>query len=290
MFNLNMTASVGLKSANKSADVQLIRSLLNAYARKTGLSLIVNSKVDHHFIDLIKHFQKKVIKMGNPDGIVSANRGTFRKLVEFLFSTYTTVSITKPTYGILTWDAEGTEGGIYHSRCFHVPSNRSGLTIGRGYDMRDKTSSKVSGHLIQSGIDNKVANVIALAAGKMGNVAKQFVIEKDLLDFEVLAQVQLKLFEIVYKEMEADVKRICNKTITSQTYGKTDWLNLDPKIRNVLIDLRFRGDYHPASRKILQKHVANNDLISFKAEINKSANWSGVPLSRQQARIKYINS
>ena len=90
--------------------------------------------------------------------------------------------------------------------------------------MRDKTFSKVSGHLIQSGIDNKVANVIALAAGKTGNAAKQFVIEKDLLDFEVSAQVQLKLFEIVYKEMEADVKRIRNKTITSQTYGKTDWL------------------------------------------------------------------
>lgn len=290
MFNLNMTASVGVNSANKLADVQLIRSLLNAYARKAGLPPIANSKVDNNFIDLIQHFQKRIIKMGNPDGIVSANRGTFRKLVEFLFSTYTTVSITKPTYGILTWDAEGTEGGLYHSRCFHVPSNRSGLTIGRGYDMRDKTFSKVSGHLIQSGIDNKVANVIALAAGKMGNAAKQFVIEKDLLDFEVAPQVQLKLFEIVYKEMEADVKRICNKTITSQTYGKTDWLNLNSKIRNVLIDLRFRGDYHPASRKILQKHVANNDLISFKTEINKSANWSGVPLTRQQARTKYINS
>lgn len=290
MFNLNMTASVGLKSANKLADVQLIRSLLNAYARKMGLSPITNNKVDHHYIDLIEHFQKKVIKMGKPDGIVSANRGTFRKLVEFLYSTYTKVSITNPNFGILTWEAEGSEGGVYHSRCFHVPSNRAGLTIGRGYDMRDKTSSKVSGHLIQSGVDNKVANIIALAAGKMGNAAQQFVIEKDLLDFEVSAQVQLKLFEIVYKEMEVDIQRICNKTITRQTYGKTDWLNLNPKIKNVLIDLRFRGDYHPASRKVLQKHVANNDLTSFKAEINKSANWSGVPLARQQARIKYINS
>lgn len=290
MFNLNMTASVGLKSANKSADVQLIRSLLNAYARKTGLSPITNNKVDHHFITLIEHFQKKVIKMGSPDGIVSANRGTFRKLVEFLSGTYTKVSITNPNFGILTWSAEGTEGGLYHSRCFHVPSSRSGLTIGRGYDMREKTSSKISAHLIQSGVDNKIANIIALAAGKIGNAAQQFVIEKDLLDFEVSAQVQLKLFEIVYKEMEADVKRICNKKITRNTYGITDWLNLNPKIKSVLIDLRFRGDYHPTSRKVLQKHVANNDLTSFKAEINKSVNWSNVPLARQQARIKYINS
>ena len=68
MFNLNMTASVGLKSANKLADVQLIRSLLNAYARKMGLSPITNNKVDHRYIDLIEHFQKKVIKMGKPDG------------------------------------------------------------------------------------------------------------------------------------------------------------------------------------------------------------------------------
>ena len=290
MFTLQMNANVGLKSANKSADVQLITALLNTYARDMCPLSIITHKVDMSYIEMIKDFQRNVVKMGIPDGVVTANGGTFKKLVEFLKSSYTTVSITKPSYGVLTWEVEGTEGGRYHSRCFHVPSERSGLTIGRGYDMREKTASKISGHLVQAGISCEVANVISLAAGKMGRAAKLFIIENDLLDYEISAKAQLKLFEIIYKEMEADVKKICNKTITTTTYGKTDWATLNTKIKTVLIDLRFRGDYHPKSRKFLQKHVANNDLALFKKEMNKDANWTNVPPARTKARIKYLNS
>jgi len=290
MFTLQMNANVGLNSANKSADVKLITALLNTYARNVCPLSTLSNKVDDDYIGMINDFQKNVLKMAKPDGVVTANGGTFRKLVDFLKSSYTKASITKPSYGVLTWDAEGTEGGRFHSRSFHVPSERSGLTIGRGYDMREKTASQISGHLIQAGISCEVAHVISLAAGKMGKDAKLFIIENDLLDYEISAKAQLKLFEIVYKEMEADVKKICNKSITTKTYGKTDWSTLNVKIKNVLIDLRFRGDYHPASRKFLQKHVANNDLALFKDEIKKDANWTNVPAARKQARTKYLNS
>ncbi|WP_077342367.1 hypothetical protein [Pseudocolwellia agarivorans] len=290
MLTLQMGANVGLNSANKSADVKLITALLNTYARNVYPLSTLSHKVDDDYIGMINDFQKNVLKMAKPDGVVTANGGTFRKLVDFLKNSYTTVSITQPSYGVLTWDAEGTEGGRYHSRCFHVPSERSGLTIGRGYDMREKTASKISTHLIQAGISCEVANVILLAAGKIGKDAELFIIENDLLDYEISAKAQLKLFEIIYKEMEADVKKICNKSITTKTYGKTDWATLHVKIKNVLIDLRFRGDYHPTSRKFLQKHVADNDLALFKDEIKKEKNWANVPAARRQARTKYINS
>lgn len=49
----------------------------------------------------------------------------------------------KPKEGTITFDSEGTEGGLFHSRKLHVPTFSSGLTIGRGYDMRFKTAMKI---------------------------------------------------------------------------------------------------------------------------------------------------
>ncbi|MDP2573654.1 hypothetical protein Q8W40_15780 [Vibrio penaeicida] len=292
MFSLSMNSDVGLRSTNKVVDVKLIKALLNAYARKNSLKPLTleNNKVDESFIALIKVFQKKVVKMGTPDGVVSANRGTFKKLSSYLKSCYTIKSITTPKNGILTWNEEGREGGLYHSRCFHVPSSNSGLTIGRGYDMKEKTSTQIKNHLALAQIEAKKAGAISLAAGKKGNAAKQFVIENDLLDFEITATAQLKLFDIIYKELEADVKRICQKKAVVTTYGKTNWQKLNSKIKDVLIDLRFRGDYHGSSRKIIQEHVAKNDLESFKTEIKKQENWTNVPEKRRKARISYLNS
>jgi hypothetical protein len=49
----------------------------------------------------------------------------------------------KPTRGLITFEAEGVENqsSPYHSRYFHVPTPSSGLTIGRGYDMKERTKS-----------------------------------------------------------------------------------------------------------------------------------------------------
>jgi hypothetical protein len=50
--------------------------------------------------------------------------------------------IPVPARGRLTFDAEGQEGGPWHSRHFHVPDATSGLIIGRGYDSRIATTIK----------------------------------------------------------------------------------------------------------------------------------------------------
>ena len=52
-------------------------------------------------------------------------------------------SLVQPNRGRLTFDAEGQEGGPFHSRHLHVPSSASGLTIGRGYDMKRRSKSDV---------------------------------------------------------------------------------------------------------------------------------------------------
>jgi hypothetical protein len=47
-----------------------------------------------------------------------------------------------PSTGLLTWGAEGTEGGRFHSRVLQFPPGASGLTLGRGYDMKEPASTK----------------------------------------------------------------------------------------------------------------------------------------------------
>ena len=65
----------------------------------------------------------------------------------------------KVARGQLTFDAEGNEGGKYHSRKPHVPSNNSGLTIGRGYDMKVRKVEQIAKDLMASGMDQAAAEL-----------------------------------------------------------------------------------------------------------------------------------
>ncbi|MCO8123294.1 pesticin C-terminus-like muramidase [Stieleria sp. TO1_6] len=190
--------------------------------------------------------------------------------------------------GQLTFDAEGQEGGPYHSRTPHVPSNSSGLTIGRGYDMKERSESGIKADLTAAGLAEANVNAYAKAAGLSGEKAKDFIkANKDDL-VEITAEQQKSLFEITYKQIEKDVKRICSKADVVKAYGATDWAKLDSKIRDVLVDLRFRGDYTPKSRKLIQKPIAGNDLDAFKSALTNQANWPSVPEDRFNRRKLFL--
>lgn len=196
--------------------------------------------------------------------------------------------IPKPDVGRLTFDAEGQEGGIYHSRRLHVPSAASGLTIGRGYDMKHRTKTEIRDDLIDAGVASADAALISQAATLTGDTAEEFIAENDLEAFEISPDAQLQLFEVVYEELAADARRLATKADVTQVYGATDWPALDPTIKDTLIDLRFRGDYTPTSRRFLQVHVANNDLPNFAAEIGERENWPNVPADRYNRRRAFV--
>lgn len=114
----------------------------------------------------------------------------------------------QPIQGLLTFDAEGHEGGRFHSRILHVPSPMSGITIGRGYDCRFKPPGKVETDLIFAGVDKANAKRIAKGAGLAGDAAKRFIEINQLDQFELTHQQQLKLFERVYREELLETKRV----------------------------------------------------------------------------------
>lgn len=80
--------------------------------------------------------------------------------------------------GKLIYDAEGnnTPGSIYYSRVIHWPGTRfSGVTLGRGYDMGDRTESSILQDMLTAGIEVDTARKISLARSYKGSAAGYFV-------------------------------------------------------------------------------------------------------------------
>lgn len=192
-----------------------------------------------------------------------------------------------PARGRLTFDAEGHEGGQYHSRKLHVPSDSSGLTIGRGYDMGSRSASSIRDDFIAAGLEPDDADLISKAAGLKGQLARTFIAENNLSGFEISKEVQLGLFEVEYERQEKEARRLATKADVTEKYGETDWDGLDPAIKDILVDLKFRGDYTPACRQFLQEHVVSNDLAAVAKALADRNRWPGVPSDRFERRRDY---
>lgn len=188
--------------------------------------------------------------------------------------------------GQLTFDAEGMEQGKYHSRTPHVPTDSSGLTIGRGYDLKEKTEKLIVSDLIFSGLDSSEAKKYAKGVGLVGDAARKFIKNNKLV--EITPKQQKKLFQLIYTRLEQDVVRICNKFKVIKDYGKVDWGNLCPAIKDIVIDLRFRGDYNPGSRRFIQKSIVDNNLNFFTRLLSEHRYWKTVPKARFLCRVKYL--
>ena len=239
---------------------------------------------------LFLRLQTVDIKLSRPDGRVDPGGRSFKFLINTLGQSYTTKSINPPSYGVVTWQSEGAEGGPYHRRKLHVPSSASGLTIGRGYDLKQKPPATINSNLTLSHVSVGIATVLSKASKLHGDSAKKFIIENDLLDFEVSTETQLALFKLSYEAETSEVKRICGKKGTVEGYGAVDWENLDLNIKDVVIDLKFRGDYTPLSRKLIQKHISNNDLKAVSEVMINKSNWPSVPVDRFNRRKKFLEN
>ena len=193
-----------------------------------------------------------------------------------------------PTVGLVTWDAEGTEGGKFHSRTLSVPSDSSGLTIGRGYDMKERTAVAIAADLTAAGVAAADAAKISKAAGLSGTAARKFISDQQLGAFEISKTAQVALFMTTYTALKNDVARICAKPDVVASFGTCDLAKTDPAIVDILVDLRFRGDYNGTSRALLQKAAAKNDLAGFAAAVQKAANWPNVPLDRFKRRSAFL--
>lgn len=156
-MKLQISGSVDRGGENHASDVKLVKALLNVHRRQRALpALAVDPAPGSGLETAIARFQND---QGAPvaSGLVGISSQTWAWLKDTLANSRTSVAIIPPTKGLLTWEAEGREGGRYHSRILHVPSASSGLTVGRGYDLRERSRAEVTQHLTASGVDAGMA-------------------------------------------------------------------------------------------------------------------------------------
>ena len=187
--------------------------------------------------------------------------------------------------GQLTFDVEGNEGGRWHSRTPHVPSESSGLTIGRGYDMKHRSRERIIRQMTDAGISKKTAELYAGGAGLSGTKAREYMQSAKLP--EITPAQQKALFAITYAEIENSTRRICESAEVVKKYGAVDWDKLDPVVRDLVVDLRYRGDYTAKTRECIQPHVVKNDLKALATVLSDREKWAGVPENRFTRRADY---
>ncbi|QWT41095.1 pesticin C-terminus-like muramidase [Dickeya dadantii] len=149
--------------------------------------------------------------------------------------------------GKVTYDAEGSEErGQYFSRQIHYPESndpsvaaKTGVTIGRGYDMGERTQAQVYNDLIAAGIPTSRASRISAAAGKKGINAKRFVNSNQDIG-EITTEQQINLFNNIYPAYESRAQ-LRYKEKTKGMSNVTKWEDLNPAIRDILVDIVYQG-------------------------------------------------
>ena len=111
---------------------------------------------------------------------------------------------------------------------------------------------------------------------------------------EISRRQQYDLFNVAYTYLEEDVKRICQKNATIRAYHSDPstspeqaWNDIPAKIKEILVDLRYRGDYTPSVRQFIQTPAFNGDIAEFGRLLSDRSVWPNVPPDRFNRRIAY---
>ena len=97
---------------------------------------------------------------------------------------------------------------------------------------------------------------------------------------------QKRLFQITYRQEAKEAKRLVNK------YYKIKWGPLRKKIKDVLVDLKYRGDFRPTrsteTMKKLKAAVKRNSLRDLQKLMGDEDLWPNVPYDRFKRRRDYL--
>ncbi|VVO36423.1 hypothetical protein PS691_05357 [Pseudomonas fluorescens] len=167
--------------------------------------------------------------------------------------------------GKITFDAEGNDnpGSMHYSRVIHWPGNDlSGVTLGRGYDMGNRTQNEVYAHMTRAGIDDKKAREISLARGLKGVAARDFVTNSKISIGEITKDQQISIFNIIYPDYIERAISNYNKWTLSEI-DRVEWVNLDPVIQEVLVDFVYQGFTLGANPMKAGMRNSRAELISY---------------------------
>ncbi|WP_313518798.1 hypothetical protein [Pseudomonas sp.] len=196
----------------------------------------------------------------------------------------------KVPQGQLTFDAEGNDitNSVYFSRVAHWPQSSSGLTIGRGYDLGQRPHPETD--LTEAGVTEPLFSWLIGAKGLKGQSAKMYLDRAcdEIKKTQITRKQQYRLFMPVYEFMKNEVIRISNSPVNIESYGPIAWNEIHRKIQDIAVDLIYRGDYTPDTRKTIQQCIIDNDLPALRIIMAEHSHWLSVPSDRFNRRANYL--
>lgn len=189
--------------------------------------------------------------------------------------------------GQITYDAEGNDDSHSHyfSRVIHWPGNaESGVTIGRGYDLGNRSEEEIVNYLCESGVPSEQAEKIAKGAGKKGQDAKKFV-ENNKDDIkEITLDNQINLFNLIYP-MYVE-RTVSNYNHYTSVYpDKVEWDSLDKTVKEILVDFVYQGFTRGPKPMVAGMKNNKKELIEY---IKNSPTMMGYEEGRH--RINYLEN
>lgn len=186
--------------------------------------------------------------------------------------------------GQITFDSEGQDAADsrYFSRMIHWPGGSSGVTLGRGYDMKDRTEASVNADLVACGLSETRAAAFAKGASLSGTEARDFVTKNRTTLGEITLAQQRALFLLAYAA-KADYAEGFYGRVTKDISGAPAWSDLHPAIRDVAVDFAYQG-----TSKAEFRAIAENDIDSLIRFIEGSDKLMTYEPNRQ--RITYLQT
>lgn len=169
-----------------------------------------------------------------------------------------------PDYCELTFRTEG--GHLPDVLRPHWPGGVSGVTIGPGYDLGHRSAAEVRADLKVAGVPEASINTLAGGAGKTGASARDWVNTTGKTVPKLTTDQSMAIFTYVYPIYVGYTKGII------KTWGG-NWDAYPQKMKEVLVDLRFRGDLANRHKAHLLPSIKAADYNAFRAAIYDHKYW-----------------
>lgn len=177
-----------------------------------------------------------------------------------------------PNYCQLTFETEG--GKLKAVLRPHCPGSSSGVTIGPGYDMKEREAADVEADLKTAGVPDDVAKKLSGGVKKSGDTAKTWI--KDNYpgsDAVITVAASENLFLHVYPTYAELVRKKVSEL------WEAPWDALPLKMKEILVDLSFRGDISrfkegtTKHEKLVKPPVVANDYAAFRTLMQDYEYW-----------------
>ncbi|MGY5537410.1 pesticin C-terminus-like muramidase [Vibrio brasiliensis] len=298
-----------LKTQEALKEVNVYQGKVNGYFGSQTEQAVKKFQKEYH----PTHTTHQYYQLGEVDGVIGKN--TILALDEAVNESWKYLDdamdekwLTVPR-GQFTFDCEGDdiESSPYFTRKAHVPKNgrvvigQSGVTIGRGLDLGNpptgatgQSPAKLDLKALfqEAELIPELSDWLLSVEGVKRASALESLDSSGLTDDEltITRKQQHLMFNDVYDYMEEKTRILLTKPDVKAKFGVVDWDNLPRNVKDVLVDLTYRGDNSPRTREGFVPALVDYNAQSFKAVISNVKAWRkfDVPRSRCIARKEYL--